>query len=385
MIDKRFGKLTVVQFSHKNSNSQNVWKCRCDCGNFTYVTSSNLNNGSTQSCGCGRKKDKPKEDLTGQKFNHLTVVRLTGDKSEDGRFLWECKCDCESDEIVIATAKDLKCNRKRSCSCLYNKKQKLPVDLTGKKFGLLRVVKLRRDLQKDNGQFVWECLCECGETTNVLTGNLQSGQSKSCGCLKKNPDSQYKVDEIFKAILRVWKGMKNRCNNPNYEHYHNYGGRGIVVCDEWKSLRAFYEWAINNGYERGLQIDRKDVNGNYEPSNCRWVTPKVNSQNKTNNKPLTINGKTKLISQWAEEIGVTIKTLNDRVSRGWSDEELLLGKRQRSNPRKYSGKKLTIHGVEKSYSEWSDIIGISQATLADRVNADWKEDELLMPKGYRRK
>lgn len=120
--------------------------------------------------------------------------------------------------------------------------------------------------------------------------------------------------------------MKKRCNNPKYEHYNIYGGRGIIVCQEWYSSKTFYEWALKSGYKIGLQIDRIDTNGNYEPSNCRWVTPKENSQNKRNNKYLTINGETKLISQWAKEIGVTIKTLNDRIMRGWSESELLMPK-----------------------------------------------------------
>jgi hypothetical protein len=341
--------------------------------------------GSTHSCSCGKVKRKPKEDLIGQKFNHLSVVALSNKKDKESRFLWECKCDCGSDELVFATSKDLKCNRKKSCSCLKNKKMKLPIDLSGKTFGKLKVIEMDRDYQSEDGQFRWKCECECGNVTYVTTRNLKSGSIKSCGCIKFNPNSRYKTDEVFKKIKTVWTGMKKRCNNPKYEHYNLYGGRGIVVCKEWQSLNSFYEWALKNGYEIGLQIDRKDTNGNYEPSNCRWLTPQENSQNRRNNKYLTIKGEKKLISQWAKEIGITIKTLNDRIERGWSESELLLNSHERSNVRKYLGKTHIINGVEKSFSEWSDIIGISQASFRDRVDAGWSDDELLKPKGYRRK
>ena len=104
MIGKRFGKLTVVQLSCKNTNNQYVWKCQCDCGNSTEVTTSNLNSGSTQSCGCGKVKTKPKEDLTGQKFNNLTVVSLSDKRDKEYRFLWKCKCGCGSNEVYLKGA-----------------------------------------------------------------------------------------------------------------------------------------------------------------------------------------------------------------------------------------------------------------------------------------
>lgn len=385
MIGKRFGKLTVVQLSCKNTNNQYVWKCQCDCGNSTEVTTSNLNNGSTQSCGCGKVKTKPKEDLIGQKFNNLTVVSLSDKRDKEYRFLWKCKCDCGSNEIVIATSRDLKTGRKKSCSCLKNKKIKLPIDLTGMTFGKLKAIEMDRNFQSNDGQFKWKCKCDCGAITYVTTRNLISGVTKSCGCIKFNPNSPYKIDKVFKKLLVVWTGMKKRCGNPNYEHYDIYGGRGIVVCREWQSFKPFYKWALSNGYSTGLQIDRINTNGNYEPSNCRWVTPKENSQNKRNNKYITINGETKLISQWAKEADVTTKTINDRIERGWSESELLSGPRKRNSIRKHTGKTLVINQIEKSYSEWAEIIGINQATLRDRVNAGWKEDEILKPKGYRRK
>lgn len=111
-------------------------------------------------------------------------------------------------------------------------------------------------------------------------------------------------------LFGLWETMRSRCNNPNREKYGDYGGRGIEVCDEWnRSAEAFCEWALANGYKDGLQIDRIDNNGNYEPSNCRFVTPKTNSRNKRNTVLLTVNGETKCVSEWCETIGISPFTI----------------------------------------------------------------------------
>ena len=108
---------------------------------------------------------------------------------------------------------------------------------------------------------------------------------------------------------------------PEYKHY---GARGIVVCDEWKNnFEPFYDWAMTNGYEENLTIDRIDTNGNYEPSNCRWATMKEQSNNRRNNRTLTYNGQCKNVTQWAEEKGINPRTLSTRLGRGWSIERAL--------------------------------------------------------------
>jgi hypothetical protein len=208
--------------------------------------------------------------------------------------------------------------------------------------------------------------------------------TRSCGCLKTNPNSQYKTDETFNNILRVWQGMKSRCYNPKHSNSKYYLGKDVVVCEEWKSFRPFYEWAKANGYSKGLQIDRIDVNGNYEPSNCHWITARENSNNKTNNRYYNYKGEKKTIAQWSEQMGISKKTLIDRIERGWTEDEIFLPARTKNNIRKYTGKTYTINGETKSITEWCEIIGISNATFMDRVNSGWSEDELLMGKGYRR-
>lgn len=117
----------------------------------------------------------------------------------------------------------------------------------------------------------------------------------------KVPDERC-TGKYYPKLYLVWQGMKNRCNNPKVENYCNYGGRGIKVCDEWQhSSYSFIRWAIDNGYKEGLQLDRIEVNGNYEPTNCRFVTPMVNTQNRRNTINLTINGETKCVSEWLRE------------------------------------------------------------------------------------
>lgn len=110
-------------------------------------------------------------------------------------------------------------------------------------------------------------------------------------------------------LFNVWQTMKSRCENPNRSNYDRYGGRGIEVCDEWHSAENFVKWAIESGYQRGLQLDRIDNNGNYCPDNCRWVTPKQNSRNTRRNQFLTIHGETKCVSEWCETAPISPYTV----------------------------------------------------------------------------
>ena len=124
-----------------------------------------------------------------------------------------------------------------------------------------------------------------------------------------------------KHIFKTWDCMKQRCYNPNSQNYCNYGKRGIIICDEWRyDFNKFQEWSLNNGYKEGLTIDRIDVNGDYEPNNCRWVTQLIQQRNKRSNKLITYKGKTHCISEWAEIFNIPRKCLEYRV-RKWNDLE----------------------------------------------------------------
>lgn len=125
-------------------------------------------------------------------------------------------------------------------------------------------------------------------------------------------------------VYKTWHNMRSRCNNPKATKYEIYGGRGIKVCDEWEnSFHSFYDWCLANGYEEGLTIDRINGDGNYEPSNCRWVDYKVQNNNLSTSVKIYYNGKEQSVGDWANEIGVTKKCLSERLRRGWTIERAL--------------------------------------------------------------
>lgn len=155
------------------------------------------------------------------------------------------------------------------------------IDLTGQRFGRLTVV---RKSGKDNFRnSTWECICDCGNSSIVSSVNLRNGNTKSCGCYgrerKRNANKTHGM--TGSRLHRIWKAMRTRCYNRNFFGFKYYGGRGISICDEWKNdFQAFYDWAMKNGYSDNLTIDRINTNGNYEPSNCRWVTMAEQNKNK---------------------------------------------------------------------------------------------------------
>jgi hypothetical protein len=151
-------------------------------------------------------------------------------------------------------------------------------DLSGKKFGRLLV---QKRAGSQGGNATWECLCDCGNITIVKSNNLIAGTSRSCGCLEKELRiARMTTHGLTKTRLhKIWESMKHRCYYEKHEAYKNYGGKGVVVCDEWKDdFQAFYDWATANGYEEGLTIDRIDPAKGYSPSNCQWLTRSENTK-----------------------------------------------------------------------------------------------------------
>ena len=130
-----------------------------------------------------------------------------------------------------------------------------------------------------------------------------------------------------RTLYGIWGGMRSRCSNPNHQLYKNYGGRGIKVCKEWNNFRVFREWAITNGYVEGnnrakCSIDRIDVNGDYEPSNCRWATAKEQMNNTRRNVVVEYDGKKMTLAQWADSLGMKYSSFMSRWSRGWTIERI---------------------------------------------------------------
>lgn len=188
------------------------------------------------------------------------------------------------------------------------------------------VLKKVESLDGKNSFYLCECSCEQHTQKILARHSIVSGNSKSCGCLAREQASARMTThgKSGTRLHHIWKSMHERCYCENHQQFKDYGGRGIIICDEWKNdFNSFYEWALNNGYQDNLTIDRINNNGNYEPENCKWSTRKEQSNNQRTNRLLTYNNKTQTVSQWAEEVGLNKHTLQTRISRGWSVEDAL--------------------------------------------------------------
>lgn len=179
---------------------------------------------------------------------------------------------------------------------------------------------------KSNGRYVL-CVCDCGITKEVRLSDIKNGASTNCGCKRKATMSAKNTTHGLSnhPLNRIWRGLIERCYYEKHRAFDRYGGRGIAVCEEWRyDFMAFYSWAMANGWQPGLEIDRKDNDGNYEPANCRCVTQLVNSRNKSSNRRLTYNGMTMCMSEWAEKTGIDQSTIKDRLNKlKWSVEKTL--------------------------------------------------------------
>lgn len=192
----------------------------------------------------------------------------------------------------------------------------------GQKFGFLTIL---FDLGTDKfyHRKVW-AVCECGNTTTVALSLLKSGKTKSCGCLKhQTAINNFTTHGLVRhPLYGIWQGIKKRCYSVNELSYKDYGARGIVMCDEWKSdFLQFYNWAIANGWEKGLEIDRRENDGIYAPDNCRFVTRLINAKNKRSSRVITYNGETMILSDWARKLNLSFNTIRYRIKIGWSIEK----------------------------------------------------------------
>ena len=206
------------------------------------------------------------------------------------------------------------------------------IDLTGKRFGRLYVIKRDKDFVQESGRkrAAWLCECDCGTIKSVLGDNLKSGKVVTCGCYARENTSKNNSThhESKSHLYAVWCGMKARCNNQNNTYYSRYGGRGISVCDEWQNnYNAFRDWMLDNGYSdsgHDKTIDRINNDLGYSPDNCRVVDAKSQANNRSSCRLFTYKGKTQNITQWADEFGIEFKKLHYRLSHGWDIERALI-------------------------------------------------------------
>lgn len=203
---------------------------------------------------------------------------------------------------------------------------RVPIDqLIGKAYGKLKILSEANSRGRD--RFVL-CRCECGNEKEYRLADVKFGGSTNCGCIRKEKlRAKHTTHNLSRHPLhRVWMGIKERCYYPKHQKYERYGGRGIKVCDEWKDdFKSFYDWAMANGYKKGLEVDRHpNTDGDYEPSNCRITTVLKNRRNKDNLVFLEYNGQRKCITEWAEEVGINARRIRERIKKlGWSVEQAL--------------------------------------------------------------
>ena len=228
------------------------------------------------------------------------------------------------------------------------------VDLTGRVFWNLRVIEETEMREPSGGSVIWRCECKCGREHFVPSRSLVQGTTKSCGCLHRrfgkgccrerefHDECGHRKTVLYKGCCRereshgesghrktvlykCWEAIVQRCTNPNDKRYPSYGGRGITVCDAWRnSFIAFRDWANANGYREGLEIDREDNDGGYEPSNCRWVTHRQNNWNTRRSRLCEINGEIKSLAEWCEIYNMDYALVHWRIHHGrWDVEKAL--------------------------------------------------------------
>lgn len=199
------------------------------------------------------------------------------------------------------------------------KKTKSQVVKPGDVFGRLEVLDTGI---RDGRRYYAICQCSCGsELRSVRFDSLVNGVTLACGCLQKEKATTHGLHKS--PHYSRWRLMIDRCINPNSSAYHNYGARGIKVCERWLSIKSFIE-DLPPGYFDGAEMDRIDNDGNYEPGNIRWATESENADNKRSRRDITFNGKTQSLTRWAEETGIEVSMIWDRLSKlNWSVERAL--------------------------------------------------------------
>lgn len=231
-------------------------------------------------------------------------------------------------------------------------------DYIGYSIGCLTVID---EVEKKGTERCFLCKCStCGGTHIRRLSNI-----------KKHGTCGHKFKQLnYKRIYDTWRGMKKRCYLKSNQNYKWYGARGITVCDEWLNPDNFYNWAMANGYNDNLTIDRIDVNGNYEPNNCRWVDIKTQQNNKRNNKYITYKGETKTMSEWAKTLNINYSLLKSRLLSGWTFDMAI------SKPSKSIGK-FTVNGEINTARYFAKKYDVPEVTVYNRLKRGLSIEEAL--------
>ena len=259
------------------------------------VTGANLRKGNSRSCGCSRRENIEVELAPGMQIGHLTLIELSAEPI-GGMRRWLVECDCTKTKYVRPG--DLRSGRTQSCG--HAKPGRAPSVFPGNRYGRLRVI-AEEPHRGPHNKRVFECLCDCKTTVHNVLGNLlQSGHTRSCGCLHADSAKEMGVRNRVHGhasegerspTYKSWSSIFGRCLNPNHKDYPNYGGRGITICDRWNNRvgGSYANFLAEMGdrpterYPSGYlkySLDRIDVNGNYEHSNCRWADATQQANNR---------------------------------------------------------------------------------------------------------
>lgn len=313
LIGKTFNRLTIINVEPNDKTGKARIRCKCSCGQEKIIDAYSVKKGIVKSCGCYHKEriHLQGKDFTGKRFGSLVAIERLP-KYKQNKTYYKCRCDCGKE--IIVNGGQLSSKNTKSCGC--SQKKYINVNFEGMCFGRLTVI-------EDNLKSKVKCLCSCGKETYVLKSNLIKGNTQSCGCLHKEiAKANFSTHNLSKTRLyRIYLKMKERCYNPKNKAYKNYGGRGISICKEWlNDFEKFYNWANTNGYTPALSIERKNVNGNYEPQNCTWIRKSDQSKNRRNCVFIEFNGKRMTLADWAKETGYNAQTLRNRFNKYGQDE-----------------------------------------------------------------
>lgn len=235
-------------------------------------------------------------------------------------------------------------------------------DVTGTVYGRLTVIGFAG---REKLRTSWFCECICGNIKKAVASDLQSGKTKSCGCLFNESTTRFQVTHGMRNTPEYssYCKAKERCNNPNDKRYKDYGGRGI----EFRFI-SFEQFITEVGKKPTAQhsIDRIDVNGHYEIGNVRWATHLEQAHNTRTNRPLTCNGRTQLLIDWARELGVHSATILERLKRGWSIEDALVPVRR-----------ITFQNQTLSRAEWERQLGFTKGAIFNRLKMGWSMEKIL--------
>ncbi len=262
-------------------------------------------------------------NIVGERFNRLTVLERAGN-NKSGKVCFRCRCDCGCE--IIVTGNHLLSGNTKSCGCLkHEPTNRAPME--GKTFG--RLTALSYDHTEGKSAF-YRCRCECGREIIVRGLSLRRGDTRSCGCLRREVTAQKNTDNqthgmYNSKIYKTWVGIKTRCYNSNDNGYKNYGGRGITMYEPWiNDFQAFYDYVsqLEHFGEEGFSLDRINNDGNYEPGNLRWTTMKEQSRNRRTNVWVEYNGEQITLVEAAERSGIRYDVLHYRYKHGWAIEDL---------------------------------------------------------------